>query len=91
MAASLVMSKVTECRSWTFGYEYTQQAEYESWRDALCAVEVEGIARRDIASKRCFLVADRANKHQKFPIAATLNESDELIQFTHALLPLKTP
>jgi hypothetical protein len=91
MAASLVMSKVTGCSSWTFGYEQSMQVEYESWKDALCAVEVEAVARRDRASARCFLVVDKANKCKQFPIAAPRKGSDEFIKFTHALLPLKTP
>jgi hypothetical protein len=91
MAVSLVMSKVTGCSSWTFGYEASMEAEYESWRDALCGIEVEGYARRDRASGRCFLVVGKANRNTIFPIAAPRKESDELIKFTHALLPLKTP
>jgi len=79
MAASLVMSKVTGCSSWTFGYDVTMKAEYDSWRDALCAVEAEGVARRDKASTRCFLVRDKANRDHRFPLAAPRIDSDELV------------
>ena len=65
--------------------------DYHLWVSQLGDVEAEDAKEHEQASARCFFVHERGGYGKNFPMTVPVQGYDDRRQFTHALLPYKTP